>query len=117
MDYFSSGLFKISLSMVVFFIIYGIIIFLMKDRILKHIFAQPDEKRLKIFDSFSKLVIIYKILFWMSIIFLVQMMVDLFVHQYEIFFSEISFGIVAFVALIISFLYVHMVLNAMGNRK
>jgi len=115
MDYFSSDVFKISLFLVVFFIFYGLIIYLIKDRIINHTLAQSDEKRLKIYEAFSRVMRIYKILLWISPIFLVSMLLNLFLHRYDSFFFEMSSVVVVFVAFFIAYLYSKMILKAAGN--
>jgi hypothetical protein len=115
MDYFSSDAFKVSLFLVGFFIVYGIIIYLMRNRIIKYILAQPDEKRLKTYKSFSKIMPLIKILFWIISISLVLQILKLFTSQYDLFFFMISMGIVMYIALFVVFLFSKMVLNATGN--
>ena len=115
MDYFSSDVFKVSLFLVGFFVFYGIIIYLMMNRIIKYFLAQPDEKRLKIYQGFSKVMPLFKILFWILPIFLIQMILNLFLHRYELFFFELSSGVVAFVGLFIAYLYIKMILKVASN--
>ena len=115
MDYFSSGLFEASLSLVGFLIIYGIIIYLMRNRIIKYILAQSDEKRFKLHQGFSKTMSVYKFLFWMSPIILVQIIFNLSIHRYDNVFVEISFGVIVYVAVLIVFLFSKMILKAADN--
>jgi len=115
MNYFSSDVFKISLFLVGFFILYGIIIYLMRNRIIKYILTQTDEKKLKMYQSFSKLMPIYKAIFWILPIFLILQILKLFTDQKDLFFLEVSSGVVVYVALYITYLYSKMVLKVTGN--
>ena len=115
MNYFSSDLFKISLSLVAFLVIYGIVIYLMRNRIIKYVLVQPDEKRLKTYQAFSKVIRLCKILFWILPLFLVNATLNLFMRRYELLFFEISSVVVVFVALLVAFLYIKMILKAVGE--
>ena len=115
MDYFSSDAFKVSLFLVGFFTIYGIIIYLTRNRIIKYILVQPDEKRLKTYQAFSKIMTLIKILFWINSISLLLQTVRLFISQYDLFFFMISMGIVIYIALFEVFLLSKMVLMATEN--
>lgn len=117
MDYFPSNVFKISLFLVGFFIIYGIVIYLMRNRIIKYISSQSNEKKLKLHQTFSKIISLFKILFWLSPIFLIQMIFDLFILRYDLFFIELFFGVVIYVGLLIAYSYFKMVLKTVNNGK
>jgi len=114
MNYFSSDVFKISLFLVGFFIVYGIIVYLMRNLIIKGILVQPDEKRLKTYQAFSKVIRLCKTLFWILPLFLVNATLNLFMRRYELLFFEISSVVVVFVALLVAFLYIKMILKAVG---
>lgn len=115
MNYFSSDVFRISLLLVAFLVVYGILVYLMRNRIIKYISAQPDEKKLKIYQTFSKLMPMYKVIFWILPIFLVLQILKIFTDQKELFFFEVSSGFVVYVALFITYLYSKMVLKVTGN--
>ena len=112
MDYFSSDVFKVSLFLVAFFVVYGVVIYLMKEQIIKYILAQPDEKKLKLYQGFSKIMPLYKHLFWMLHISLVLTILRIFSRLNDTFFFMISLQIVMYVGLLVTFLFVKIVLKA-----
>jgi len=65
MDYFSSIWFKAGLVVLALLAIYGIVVYYMRNWIRKQTINLSDEKRSKLFQSISKIMIIYKVLLWM----------------------------------------------------
>jgi len=117
MEYFSSGLFKVNLALVGFSIIFGIVIYTMRHRIIKSVLAQPEEKRLRLSQTFSRIIRLLKILFIMSLIFLIQIMLDLMIHRNDSLYSDIGFAVDAYVGLFVAFLYFKMILKAASESQ
>ncbi len=117
MAYFSSVWFRIVLALAIFIIIYGIMIYLTKDRILKRFSALPEEKRLKLFQSFSHLIVVYKILFWVWPIYLILVPLLIYFYLYEEFFLVVTAVVVMYLAILVGFLYSRMILQATRNGK
>jgi len=65
MAYFTLLWFKLSLVLLLFLAIYGIVVYLMRNKIKKRLHDLTDEQKSKLAQSISKSMKIYKILFWM----------------------------------------------------
>ncbi len=70
-NYFSSPWFKIALFMIALLFIYGIVIYLMRDSYKQNIHNLAGEGKIKLIQSFSKALSLFKILFWMLPVFYV----------------------------------------------
>jgi hypothetical protein len=70
-NYFSSSWFMVALFMAAFLFIYGIVFYLMRDRYKQKIHDLAEEEKMKQVQTFSKVISIFKILFWMLPVFYV----------------------------------------------
>ena len=116
MDYFSSDVFKVSLFLVVFFVVYGIVIYLMKEQIIKYILARPDERRVRMFQRLSKIMPLYRHLFWMLPISIVLTILQIISHRNTDIFVIISLQIIMYVGLFVNFLFIKIVLKASSAK-
>jgi hypothetical protein len=69
MNYFFLPWFKIYLVVIGLLITYGMVMYLMRNKIIKRIYSLTDEEKSKLVRSISKTIPIYKILFWMLPVF------------------------------------------------
>jgi len=117
MDYFSSVWFKIGLPLFVFFVIYGVVIFLIRNRIRKYVFKMTDEKRFKLLRSFSRTMPIYKILFWASPIYLIFIPWVIYEHVNDKFYMVATTVVIMYVAVGVGYLCSKIILQAADNGK
>lgn len=116
MSYFSSDVFKISLFLIGFLAVYGVVLYLTRNRIIRYMLGQPDDKRARMSQGLSRVVHLCKIVFWLSPLLLVSPLLHLLVKNYDSFLFEISSLTIVYMGFLEVFLFFNLLLRVLSKN-
>jgi len=115
MDNFFSLLFKFILVIFVFILVYKIFLYVVMSKLMNRILATSDEEKSKVIHSLSRVLPIYKILFWMAPLNLIFVPVAIYFY-YPTAFIEIAISVVLmYIAVLEDYFYRKIILRRIGS--
>ena len=105
MDNFFSILFKIILTLFGFVVIYKIFLYFVMSKLVKQILTTTDDEKAKIKLSFSRVLSIYKILFWMTPLILILFPASVYVYINDSFLYALGIAAMLYAVVLEDYFY------------
>lgn len=114
MDNFFSVLFKIILVLFGFVVIYKVVLYIVIGKLMKQILVASKEEKAKIVNSFSRVLAVYKILFWMSPLTLIFFPASVYLYLNSSFFYALGIIVILYVMVLEDFFYRRSIVRRIG---
>ena len=116
MDYFFSFLFKIILILFGFIVIYKIFLYFVMSKMMKRVTSAPEKEKSRFVQSFSKVLSVYKILFWMAPITLILFPASVYVYLRDSFIYAIGIVGILYIVLLEDYFYRKAIIKTISRK-